>query len=163
MPQEFKYREILETLNRFDVEYIVVGGVCAVIHGAPVSTFEVDVLYRIDEQNLDRIEAALAALQAYHREPGDRKLAPQRRVLVTGGPALFTTSLGALDFVGRLDVKTYEDLLPTTSEVEISGGLRFRVLDLERLIEAKEAAGRPKDLMVLPILRETLRERERLG
>ncbi len=37
------------------------------------------------------------------------------------------------------------------------------MLDLETLIEVKAAAGRPKDQMVLPILRETLRERERLG
>jgi hypothetical protein len=34
--------------------------------------------------------------------------------------------------------------------------MRFRVLELERLIEVKRLAGRPKDLAVLPLLEATL-------
>ena len=160
MPRAFRYREILETLNRFEVDYVVVGGVCAVIHGAPINTFDVDVLYRNNAENLDRILAALESLNAYHREPGNRRLAPQRRTLETGGPALFASDLGALDFLGHLDSETYEDLLTDCEVRVLSNGMRLTVLDLPKLIEVKEKAGRPKDLMVLPILRETLRERE---
>lgn len=37
-------REILELLNKYEVEYIVVGGVAAVIQGAPITTFDLDAL-----------------------------------------------------------------------------------------------------------------------
>jgi len=48
------FREILELLNKFDVEYIVVGGVAAVIQGAPVTTFDIDTLVRVNDVNAAR-------------------------------------------------------------------------------------------------------------
>ena len=47
-------------------------------------------------------------------------------------------------------------------ELVLEGGLKIRILDLETLIEVKTGAGRPKDMAVLPILRQTLAERRRL-
>jgi len=38
------FREILELLNKYEVEYIVVGGAAAVIQGAPITTFDLDAL-----------------------------------------------------------------------------------------------------------------------
>ena len=55
----------------------------------------------------------------------------------------------------------YEQLLERTVEMGLSGGLIIRVLGLPALIEAKEQAGRPKDLAVLPVLRATLDELNR--
>jgi hypothetical protein len=77
------------------------------------------------------------------------------------GPALFTTEHGSLDFLGELSGRGYAELLPNTLEVTLDGGLRLRLLDLETLIEVKAAAGRPKDMAVLPILRQTLAESHR--
>ena len=45
------FREILELLNKHEVEYIVVGGVAAVIQGAPITTFDLDALVRISDDN----------------------------------------------------------------------------------------------------------------
>ena len=157
----FRYRSILEALDRHAVEHIVVGGVCAVAHGAPITTFDLDLVHRRDAENISRILAALAELGAYHREPGDRRLAPQRRALESSGPSLFVTELGSLDFIGELSGRGFEQLLPHTAEFVLAAGLRIRILDLETLIEVKECAGRPKDLAVLPVLRQTLAERRR--
>jgi hypothetical protein len=55
----------------------------------------------------------------------------------------------------------YEELLGQTVEMSLSGGMTVRVLSLSALIEAKERAGRPKDLAVLPVLRATLDELKR--
>jgi len=159
--QRFRYRTILEVLDRFAVEHIVVGGVCAVAHGAPITTFDLDLMHRRTGENIDRILAALAELEAYHREPGERRLAPQRRALESVGPSLFTTKHGALDFVGELSGRGFEQLLPHTVELVLGAGLRIRVLDLETLIEEKERLGRPEDVAVLPILRPTLAENRR--
>jgi hypothetical protein len=55
----------------------------------------------------------------------------------------------------------YDELLAQTVEMRLSGGLTVRVLGLPALIEAKERAGRPKDLAALPVLRATLDELKR--
>ena len=52
----------------------------------------------------------------------------------------------------------YEQLLLHSTEMEIGGGLRIRVLNLETIIETKEQVGSEKDVAVLPILRRTLIE-----
>lgn len=57
----------------------------------------------------------------------------------------------------------YEDLLPDTARLDIGSGTTIRVLTLEKLIELKQELGGEKDRAVLPILRRTLRERERSG
>ncbi|OGV67737.1 MAG: hypothetical protein A3K19_10890 [Lentisphaerae bacterium RIFOXYB12_FULL_65_16] len=159
--RHFRYREILETLDRFAVEYIVVGGVCAVAHGAPITTFDLDLVHLRTAENIDRTLAALTELEACHREPGDRRLAPQRWALEGAAPALFTTKHGSLDFIGELSGRGYEELLAHTVELVLGADLRIRILNLETLIEVKASAGRPKDLAVLPILRQTLVENRR--
>jgi len=54
------FREILELLNEYEVEYIVVGGVAAVIQGAPITTFDLDALVRIRDDNADRLPPSAA-------------------------------------------------------------------------------------------------------
>lgn len=72
------------------------------------------------------------------------------------------TTQGDLDCLGAIDQdRAYEDLLPLTVEMTLAGGRTVRVLSLPALIEAKERAGRPKDLAALPVLRATLEETER--
>jgi hypothetical protein len=39
------FLEILKILSKHNVDFIVVGGVCAVIHGAPVATFDLDMVH----------------------------------------------------------------------------------------------------------------------
>jgi hypothetical protein len=159
--RRFSYRSILEALDRHAVEHIVIGGVCAVAHGAPITTFDLDLVHRRTAANIDRVLAALAQLDAHHREPGDRQLPPQRGVLEGPEPALFATPFGSVDFIGELLGRGFEQLLPHTVELVLGDGLKIRILDLETLIEVKEGAGRPKDLLVLPILRQTLAESQR--
>lgn len=158
----FSYRSILEALNRYAVEHIVVGGVCAVAHGAPITTFDLDLLHRRSVANIDRILAFLMELDAFHREPGNCRIPPQRQALEGSGPSLFATKFGSLDFIGELSGRGFEQLLPHTVELTLGTGLKVCMLDLETLIEVKASAGRPKDLAVLPILRETLVENRRL-
>ena len=58
------FREILELLNKHEVEYIVVGGVAAVIQGAPITTFDLDALVRISDDNASGTSLALDELDA---------------------------------------------------------------------------------------------------
>lgn len=53
------FSALLDSLAEAGVEHIVVGGVAAVIHGAPMSTFDLGVVYRKANPNLDRLAALL--------------------------------------------------------------------------------------------------------
>ena len=158
---QFQYRRILEQLAKYDVEFMVIGGVCAVAHGAPITTFDLDVLHRQTDENIDRILACLDSIHAYHREPGPRRLPPQRAALEASGPSLFSTDYGSVDFLGEISNKSFDEIMPDSILLDLCDGLKIRILKLEALIQAKRDAGRAKDLAVLPVLMETLNQRSK--
>lgn len=153
------FREILQVLNQHEVDYIVVGGVAAVIHGAPITTFDLDTLVRVDAGNAERLLQALSELEARFREH-QAHLTPTKQDILAGGHMLLMTRAGPLDVLGYIgDGQRYEQLVPASSEVDMAVGV-LRVLDLEELIRQKKALGRPKDRAVADLLEEVLRRRE---
>jgi len=93
------FREILELLNQHEVEYIVVGGVAAVIQGAPVTTFDIDTLVRISEENATRLLRVLEELDARFREH-ESTTRPTREDIMAGGHLLLMTRAGPMDVLG---------------------------------------------------------------
>ncbi len=150
------FREILKLLNKYEVEYIVVGGVAAVIQGAPVTTFDLDALVRLSDDNAERLSRALENLDARYREH-QSTIRPTKEDILAGGHLLLLTRAGPLDVLGFIgDEKRYEDLIDRSSEVEMTVGT-FRVLDLEELVRQKRNSDRVKDRAMLELLEEVLR------
>jgi hypothetical protein len=150
---------ILQVLSEHHVDFIVIGGVCAVLHGAPLATFDIDIVHSRAPENVERLHAALLSLDTYYREHGERRLVPQIAHLTGPGHHLLMTRAGPLDVLGEVTWgRVYDDLLGQTVEFEIERGLRIRALSLPALISMKEKTGREKDLAVLPLLRSTLAE-----
>ncbi len=153
------FREILELLNKNEVEYIVVGGVAAVIQGAPVTTFDLDALVRLSDDNAERLSRALEDLDARYREH-QSTIRPTKEDILAGGHLLLLTRAGPLDVLGFVgDKDRYEDLIDRSSEVAMTVGT-FRVLDLEELVRQKKASDRAKDRAMLELLEEVLRLRK---
>jgi hypothetical protein len=151
-----RFKDALEAFARHDVELIVVGGVAAVLGGAPMATFDLDVVHARNAGNLERLRAALEELDARYRDPAGRMLRPDASGLAGPGHHLLLTRCGPVDLLGAIGRgRIYEDLLPDAPMVEL-GGLAVRVLGLEALIRTKEEAGRDKDLAVLDLLRQAL-------
>ncbi|MFB3777888.1 MAG: hypothetical protein ACE141_09755 [Bryobacteraceae bacterium] len=151
---------ILRTLDRHGVEYIVVGGVCAVLHGAPIATFDLDVVHSRSPENVARLMRALRELKSHYRAQPEKKLRPAESHLSGGGHQLLLTRFGPLDVLGLVGAGLgYEDLLPHTVWTELGDGLRVRLLDLETLIQTKRETAGEKDLAVLATLRRILKER----
>lgn len=151
-------RKTLESLADAQVEVIVIGGVAAVLQGAPMTTFDLDVVHRRTPENVARLVGALQSLGATYRF---QPRAPEPELLLGPGHHLFSTNLGPLDVLGVVaGGLAYEDLV-TSSRVLAIGTRSVRVLDLPNLIELKERVGRPKDLAALPLLRAVLEERGR--
>ena len=150
---------ILATLAAHKVDFIIVGGVAAVLQGAPIATFDLDIVHSRASANIERLLQALGELEAYYRGQGTRRLQPDATHLASPGHQLLLTVHGPLDLLGAIGAgRTYEALLGATDEVTLEA-LRLRVLGLPALIESKEEAGREKDRAVLAILRRTLEER----
>ena len=153
------FRRILELFEAHGVEYVVVGGVAAVLQGAPVTTFDIDTLVRIEAANADRLVAALTALEARYREQRSATLRPSREDILAGGHLLLMTNSGPLDVLGFIgNHRRYEDLAAAADVLDI-GGLSVRVLGLEDLIKEKRALARDKDQAMLRMLEEVLRRR----
>jgi hypothetical protein len=155
-----RFREVLRVLSAHSVDFIVVGGISAVLNGAPIATVDLDIVHSRESGNIVRLLKALDELSAEYRFTGGRKLKPAESHLVSKGHQLLITRFGPLDVLGTIGNNlSYEDLLPHTTEMFVTENLKARILHLETLIEIKEDLGTEKDRAVLPILRRTLRER----
>jgi len=153
------FLEILQKLSEYKVDFIVVGGVCAVLHGAPLATFDLDVVHSRSADNLGRLLAALHALEACYRDRPGQRLQPQLSHLASPGHQLLLTRFGPLDILGTIGNNFgYSDLLPSTVQLRLDE-LELRVLTLEALIDTKRAAGRDKDKAVLSLLTRPLKEK----
>ncbi|MEJ7729550.1 MAG: hypothetical protein WKG00_10065 [Polyangiaceae bacterium] len=151
---------IIDGLSTAGVEYIVVGMTAAVLLGAPAVTFDLDIVHRRSDANVDRLLAWLLAHGAYHRlDLANRKLPPTREPLLGGGHLNLQTDAGKLDVLCELGVgEGYDEIHADSVDLDIEGHV-VRVLDLPRLIAVKARANRPKDRAVLPLLLATLDER----
>jgi predicted nucleotidyltransferase len=148
-------RKLISTLRALydaGVEFVLVGGVAAVLNGAPISTFDIDVVHSRDAANMARIWRVLESLDAK----------PNASHFSSAGHLNLITRHGPLDLLGTIGHDLgYQDLIPHSIELDISEGLRIRVLKLETLIAPKEELAGEKDLAVLPILRRTLEEKNK--
>jgi predicted nucleotidyltransferase len=154
------FREILPLLVRNHVEFIVIGGGAALAHGAARATYDVDVVYGRTPENLRKIVTALRPYHVYLRgAPPGLPFQLDEKTLQAGLNFTLTTSLGDLDLLGEVaGGGTYEQLLTSTEEME-TFGVPCRFVGLEKLIQLKRAAGRPKDLEVIAELQALLEER----
>jgi predicted nucleotidyltransferase len=155
--------QVSRLLHGRGVRFIVIGGWAAIIHGVARTTNDVDVVYARDPENIRQLVEALQPHQPYLRgaPPGLPFLWDDRTVRA-GLNFTLTTSLGDLDLLGEVTGGgNYEQLLPFTQEVT-AFGITCRVVTLERLIQLKRAAGRPKDFEALAELQALLEERRKL-
>lgn len=155
------FLEILKVLSEYKVDFIIVGGVCGVLHGAPVSTFDLDLVHSRSRENLCRLMAALEVLEACYRGREGERLKPGIDHLSSPGHQLLLTNYGPLDLLGTIGTGyDYADLLDNTVELEIEGA-HLRMLDLDSLIRIKKETIADKDKVMLLILERTREEKSR--
>ncbi len=154
------FRELLPLLIDHGVRFIVIGGGAAIAHGLARATYDVDVVYARDAENLRRLVAALQPHQPYLRgAPPGLPFRWDERTLQAGLNFTLKTALGDLDLLGEVaGGGTYKQLFPSTEEFA-AFGVTCRFVTLEKLIQLKRAAGRPKDLEILADLQALLEER----
>jgi len=158
----FDLDRLIDALCDAQVDFVIVGGAAAVLHGAPVTTKDLDIVHDRAPANVDRLLRVLLSLDAYNRaDLANRRLPPTVSGLSARGHLNLQTTYGPLDVLCELDDnRGYTELLPH-SEVILAGERRLRVLDLPTLIAVKARVGRPKDRLVVPVLIATLEEKQK--
>jgi hypothetical protein len=155
-PGVFDAEPILAVLDRHGVEYLIVGGYAARMHGSTRPTRDVDVTPATTRENLDRLAAALRELDARIRTDA----VPEGLPFSTSGEALvghrmlnLQTRHGELDLTIRPAgfEGGYDELVARSIRRSI-GQIQVRVAALEDVIRSKEIAARDKDIRALPEL-----------
>jgi hypothetical protein len=151
------FRGLINALVRARVEFIVIDGIAATVHGSARATFDLDVVYGRSSDNIDRLVHALAPLSPYLRgAPPGLPFRFDAATIERGLNFTLETSLGSLDLLGEVTGGgTFDQLQPFTVEIELFGHACLCVT-LDKLIALKRAAGRPKDNEVLAELESLL-------
>jgi predicted nucleotidyltransferase len=144
------------------VDYIIVGGVAANIHGTARTTLDLDIVYGRSPANVAKLAKALASYQPYLRgAPSGLPFTWDEVTIHRGLNFTLTTTLGDLDVLGEITGGgRYEDLIARAEPIELEGR-RCWVVTLPTLIALKRAAGRARDHESLAELEALLEERER--
>jgi predicted nucleotidyltransferase len=148
----------LKTLIENKVEFVIIGGFAVSAYGSAYITNDLDFCYRRSENNFANI---VSALTPYHPRlrgaPEDLLFLFDVETLRRGNNFTLKTDLGDIDMFGEIaGVSTYEDVEQGALIMGLMD-MEVKVISLEMLIKSKRAAGRTKDLLVLPEL-ETLLE-----
>jgi len=143
------------------IEFIVVGGVAATVHGSTRLTLDLDIVYARNRENVSRLVATLASQKPYLRgAPPGLPFEWSDHTILSGLNFTLITSLGSIDLLGEIaGGGKYEDLLPYSIRANVFG-VECLCLGLERLIFVKHAAGRPKDFEAIAEL-EAIREEKK--
>jgi hypothetical protein len=145
--------QLLARLLQAEVEFVLVGGLAAAIHGSSLNTRDVEICIRLSLDNLLRLKTAFAGLNPVHRSRPDIPLTVTPDSWERFKNLYLKTDLGIVDCLGEvLGVGGYEEALSHSIVLDLPVG-PCRILDIDTLIKAKEAMGRPHDLVAVQHLK----------
>ena len=145
--------QVLTALCQADVAFVIIGGMAAVAQGSSYVTADLDICYQRQPRNYQRLSQALQPFNPQLRDaPADLPFVLDVPTLQAGLNFTLTTEGGELDLIGEVaGLGDYDAVTTHAEEVELYG-YSVWILTLDGLIRSKQAAGRPKDLRLLPEL-----------
>ena len=146
-------RLVARALSNRRLDAVLIGNAAAALHGSPVTTLDLDFMFRKTPTNLRKIKGVADDLEAVVMRPYYPASDLYRVVRDRDGLQL--------DFMARIDgIRSFERLRASASPVSF-GDSTLLVAPLRDIIRSKKAAGRPQDLAILPTLQRTLDEIEK--
>ncbi len=140
-------------LQRHGLEAVLIGNAAAALQGAPVSTVDLDFLFRKTPANVRKLKKIAADLGAMLLRPA-YPVSDLFRIETSDHMLL-------LDFVTAMHgIRSFEGLRKRATAVKF-GGVPLYVADLADIIKSKKAAARGRDLAVLEVLEKALEESTR--
>ncbi len=145
---------VFRTLNRHEVDYVVIGGYAMIAHGSTRTTQDVDFVASRDPLNLQRLERALAALGAelWGVDAHLMGVELDARTFAEGANFTLVTAAGGLDYFNEVPGGVPYEQLRARAVVAESGDVQLRVAGIDDLVRMKRAAGRPRGLQDIAFL-----------
>jgi hypothetical protein len=152
---------LLKCLKEHEVEFVIIGGVCGVLHGLPMVTFDLDICCPFSIESLRRIADAVKHLHPCHRLTANKLPLELTDDMGSRLKNLYLqTDMGMLDCLSEVaGIGDYQQVLKRSIPHNTSYG-EFRILSIEALIAAKEAVGRERDITAVKFLR-AIKEKRR--
>jgi predicted nucleotidyltransferase len=143
------------------VQFVIIGGWSAILNGSAYITNDLDICFARNSENLRRIAQALAPHHPRLRDlPAGLPFVWDQATLRHGTVFTLDTDLGKIDLLAEVaGLGTYEEMTAGSIATE-AFGRQVQILNLKSLIKAKRAAGRDKDLVILPELESLLEAQE---
>ena len=155
---------LIEGLADAGVAFVVVGMVAGQLYGSRVATYDLDVVYDTNEENVTRVSEYLLGLDPYVKETWPNEGVASdftRSVLMSERSLSIGTTEGEIDLLHRIDgIGEYTSALAQSTPFVLGNGKQIRVLTLTALIAAKRASNREKDRLHIIEL-EAIAELER--
>jgi hypothetical protein len=145
---------VAQLLRQHKLDAILIGNAAAALQGAPVTTADIDFLFRDTPASLKKLKALARSLDAYILRP---------YYPVSGLYRIARDEDGLqLDFMTVIDgIRSFEGLRKRARTIRVDN-TDLTVASLSDIIKSKRAAGRARDLAVLNVLEKTCREESRL-
>ena len=153
--------EILKRLHDARVEFSLIGGLAARHYGVSLVTEDVDICARFTPENLRRIENAFKDFHPRHRLTAKSLPLELTDELCHRLKNLYlTTDLGVLDCLSEVEgIGDFDAVLRQSELKELPFGRCF-ILKIGALIQAKQAEGRPHDLVAVAQLQAIQEKRD---
>ena len=142
--------ELFAALQNHHVDFVVIGGIAGVAHGSSYPSFDLDIAYARDDENLGRLVAALSEIGvALRGAPADIPFQLDVRTFENGPNFTFTTPYGDFEVLSDIaGMKSYADLRRGAESKRIAGHI-VPVASIDHLIAMKRASNRAKDQRML--------------
>jgi len=140
----------LTPLVRHGIDFVLVGGMAGISHGSNYPSYDLDVVYARNRDNIARLVEALREIGVSLRgAPVDLPFVLDAKTIENGSNFTFDTPHGDFDILGHADgMPGYDELKAEAPAREILG-LEVRVASIDHLIAMKRAANRPKDKLMV--------------
>jgi len=152
---------LFTALCKAEVAFVVVGSMAGGAYGSEYAIAKLEICYQREPLNFERLSAALRPFRPRLRgAPADFSFVLDAATIEAGLNFALATELGDLDLIGEVaGLGDHEAVMAHSEELELYG-YTIRILTLEGLIISKQAAGRPKDLLLLAELKALQAVRE---
>lgn len=153
-----EFEPAIKSLNAEKADFVIVGEPAVSFHSNGYVTTVFDFCYLRTKKNLKKIVAAFARFKPRPRGfPEDLPFVWDEQTLQNGTNFTLKTEIGDIDLLGEVSgIGSFAAVEKESISIMIYD-CEVKILTLDGLIKAKRAAGRAKDLLVLPEL-EALRE-----
>lgn len=138
---------LVDSLNRHEVDYVLIGGMAAVVYGATRLTDDLDILARDMDDNMERLSAALNDLHATS-DIAEHVSTFELRAMNTR----WSTAAGTVDVLvsakGPAGTTINWRMIEPTARTIVHEGHQVRIAALDDLLVMKLSVGRPRDISV---------------